>query len=212
MHHVNYQTKAIRRNRITKVVLLVDEYEIVIETLEESSYICWEPTNNDMDRSEDNSKLFALLDMGFSECVFKDIDQYYLSFATDGIASHFYGLLLQPLYYDFYFRQGGEQDDNGGWEDAIRRDVDNEAFIAANYIVEQGVDNFDLRYVESADYRGMQATSIKTGQCFIFKDVDDYGLYLNLLEIMEEWEEQYQQLNSDDKRKVDVKMKKWGFL
>ena len=84
--------------------------------------------------------------------------------------------------------------------------------LTMRLFVEQGVDNFDLRYVESADYRGMQATSIKTGQCFIFKDVDDYGLYLNLLEIMEEWEEQYQQLNSDDKRKVDVKMKKWGFL
>ena len=47
-----------------------------------------------------------------------------------------------------------------------------------------------------------------------FRDSD--GLWNNFriedVATLEEWEEQYQQLNSDDKRKVDVKMKKWGIL
>ena len=193
-------------------MLLVNDYEILIGSLEESSYICWEPTNNDMDRSEEHSKLFALLDLGFSECVYKNIDEYYLSFITDDIADHYYKLLLQPLFYDFDFRKGGEQDDNGGWEDAMKRDVNNKTFIAANYIVEQGIDNFDLKYVEGANYRGIQATSLKTGQNYIFKDVDDHGIYQDLFNIMEEWEEQYQHLNVDEKRKIDAKMKKLGVL
>lgn len=153
---------------------------IIIETYDEASEVYYAPTAWDNDPGGECSIMYAAQE--YYNVPEEQSHEYDLKFATKNLELYYYNLSGGHNYYSFCFNTGKQKETY--WPDEKIREPDNPYLIAALYMINEGIDNFELKHIIGDVYQAVVATNIKNGKDFMFKDTVDVDIYSGLKSII----------------------------